>query len=256
MDFNETKPESPEFCTDAGSVSNVVRFIDHCWEPDLFVQGVLISHQGIRLAKIILFAPHKIAPLQVRHLLPSLSASLSLCLSLTLEHASSVHNTYKVNHFCAECFFSSKKIICASEDAPRHRKKLLVRTSLFHAIKYGSWRLNWDASPLPLLSWVKTKNSWWSMPKNYLNLQNNGQNKRVKTAHSQLFLSCLILKTYCWITDEPISLSGDTFMCLYNDLGIFIPLIPELVLGNIPVRFFMSSHASENLSVCPNNADP
>lgn len=67
------------------------------------------------------------------------------------------------------------------------------------------------------------------------------------------FFSCIY---FGGLTDEPTvelqrnkSLAGDMFMCLYNDLGIFIAFIPELVLGNILAKVFMSIHASENLSV-------
>lgn len=55
----------PEFCIDAASTGNISRFINHCCEPNLFVQCVLSTHHDLRLAKVMLFAADNIAPLQV-----------------------------------------------------------------------------------------------------------------------------------------------------------------------------------------------
>ncbi|KAE8021256.1 hypothetical protein FH972_007163 [Carpinus fangiana] len=55
----------PEFCIDAGSTGNIARFINHCCEPNLFVQCVLSSHHDIKLARVMLFAADNIPPLQV-----------------------------------------------------------------------------------------------------------------------------------------------------------------------------------------------
>lgn len=57
----------PEFCIDAGSTGNIARFINHCCEPNLFVQCVLSTHDDLRLARIMLFAADNIPPLQVIH---------------------------------------------------------------------------------------------------------------------------------------------------------------------------------------------
>ncbi|RZB59620.1 histone-lysine N-methyltransferase, H3 lysine-9 specific SUVH4-like [Glycine soja] len=54
----------PEFCIDAGSTGNIARFINHCCEPNLFVQCVLSTHDDLRLARIMLFAADNIPPLQ------------------------------------------------------------------------------------------------------------------------------------------------------------------------------------------------
>ncbi|GLT52438.1 hypothetical protein SLA2020_257850 [Shorea laevis] len=59
----ESEPES-EFCIDAGSFGNVARFINHCCEPNLFVQCVLSSHHDIRLARVVLFTADDIPPMQ------------------------------------------------------------------------------------------------------------------------------------------------------------------------------------------------
>lgn len=48
------EPE-PEFCIDAGRLGNVARFINHSYEPNLFVQCVLSSHHDLKLARIVLF---------------------------------------------------------------------------------------------------------------------------------------------------------------------------------------------------------
>ncbi|XP_061361944.1 histone-lysine N-methyltransferase, H3 lysine-9 specific SUVH4-like [Gastrolobium bilobum] len=46
----------PEFCIDAGSTGNIARFINHCCEPNLFVQCVLSTHHDSKLARVVLFA--------------------------------------------------------------------------------------------------------------------------------------------------------------------------------------------------------
>ncbi|XP_045793097.1 histone-lysine N-methyltransferase, H3 lysine-9 specific SUVH4-like [Trifolium pratense] len=56
--------EAPEFCIDAGSTGNIARFINHCCEPNLFVQCVLSTHHDLRLARVMLFAADNIPPLQ------------------------------------------------------------------------------------------------------------------------------------------------------------------------------------------------
>ncbi|XP_004493077.1 histone-lysine N-methyltransferase, H3 lysine-9 specific SUVH4 [Cicer arietinum] len=55
---------APEFCIDAGSTGNIARFINHCCEPNLFVQCVLSTHHDLRLARVMLFAADNIPPLQ------------------------------------------------------------------------------------------------------------------------------------------------------------------------------------------------
>lgn len=55
---------APEFCIDAGSTGNIARFINHCCEPNLFVQCVLSTHNDLKLARVMLFAADNIAPLQ------------------------------------------------------------------------------------------------------------------------------------------------------------------------------------------------
>lgn len=59
----------PEFCIDAGSTGNIARFINHCCEPNLFVQCVLSTHDNLKLARVMLFAADNIPPLQVTHFL-------------------------------------------------------------------------------------------------------------------------------------------------------------------------------------------
>ncbi|XP_045823256.1 histone-lysine N-methyltransferase, H3 lysine-9 specific SUVH4-like [Trifolium pratense] len=56
--------EAPEFCIDAGSTGNIARFINHCCDPNLFVQCVLSTHHDLRLARVVLFAADNIPPLQ------------------------------------------------------------------------------------------------------------------------------------------------------------------------------------------------
>jgi len=60
---------APEFCIDAGSTGNIARFINHCCEPNLFVQCVLSTHDDLRLARVMLFAADNIPPMQVTHFL-------------------------------------------------------------------------------------------------------------------------------------------------------------------------------------------
>ncbi|XP_061355379.1 histone-lysine N-methyltransferase, H3 lysine-9 specific SUVH4-like isoform X2 [Gastrolobium bilobum] len=54
----------PEFCIDAGSTGNIARFINHCCEPNLFVQCVLSTHHDLKLARVVLFSSDNISPLQ------------------------------------------------------------------------------------------------------------------------------------------------------------------------------------------------
>ncbi|XP_047166604.1 histone-lysine N-methyltransferase, H3 lysine-9 specific SUVH4 isoform X3 [Vigna umbellata] len=63
--YDDLSSESvPEFCIDAGSTGNIARFINHCCEPNLFVQCVLSTHDDLRLARVMLFAADNIPPLQ------------------------------------------------------------------------------------------------------------------------------------------------------------------------------------------------
>ncbi|CAI8613494.1 unnamed protein product [Vicia faba] len=63
--YDDQSPDSaPEFCIDAGSTGNIARFINHCCEPNLFVQCVLSTHHDLRLARVMLFAADNIPPLQ------------------------------------------------------------------------------------------------------------------------------------------------------------------------------------------------
>ncbi|WVZ05248.1 hypothetical protein V8G54_018594 [Vigna mungo] len=63
--YEDPSSESvPEFCIDAGSTGNIARFINHCCEPNLFVQCVLSTHDDLRLARVMLFAADNIPPLQ------------------------------------------------------------------------------------------------------------------------------------------------------------------------------------------------
>ncbi|KAL2348262.1 hypothetical protein Fmac_002262 [Flemingia macrophylla] len=61
---DQSSESAPEFCIDAGSTGNIARFINHCCEPNLFVQCVLSSHHDLRLARVMLFAADNIPPLQ------------------------------------------------------------------------------------------------------------------------------------------------------------------------------------------------
>ncbi|KAL5150344.1 Histone-lysine N-methyltransferase, H3 lysine-9 specific SUVH4 [Glycine soja] len=61
---DQSSESAPEFCIDAGSTGNVARFINHCCEPNLFVQCVLSTHHDLRLARVMLFAADNIPPLQ------------------------------------------------------------------------------------------------------------------------------------------------------------------------------------------------
>ncbi|KAK9669834.1 hypothetical protein RND81_13G157700 [Saponaria officinalis] len=60
----EVVPSSAEFCIDASETGNVMRFINHSCDPNLFVQCVLSSHHALKLARIMLFAADNIPPLQ------------------------------------------------------------------------------------------------------------------------------------------------------------------------------------------------
>ncbi|MED6105921.1 Histone-lysine N-methyltransferase, H3 lysine-9 specific suvh4 [Stylosanthes scabra] len=55
---------APEYCIDAGSTGNIARFINHCCEPNLFVQCVLSTHHDLKFARVMLFAADNIPPLQ------------------------------------------------------------------------------------------------------------------------------------------------------------------------------------------------
>ncbi|KAG4927438.1 hypothetical protein JHK85_053924 [Glycine max] len=61
---DQCSESAPEFCIDAGSTGNIARFINHCCEPNLFVQCVLSTHNDLRLARVMLFAADNIPPLQ------------------------------------------------------------------------------------------------------------------------------------------------------------------------------------------------
>ncbi|KAF1883729.1 hypothetical protein Lal_00012646 [Lupinus albus] len=54
----------PEYCLDAGSTGNIARFINHCCEPNLFVQCVLSTHHDLKFARVMLFAADNIPPMQ------------------------------------------------------------------------------------------------------------------------------------------------------------------------------------------------
>lgn len=63
--YDDQSSESvPEFCIDAGTTGNIARFINHCCEPNLFVQCVLSTHHDLKLARVMLFAADNIPPLQ------------------------------------------------------------------------------------------------------------------------------------------------------------------------------------------------
>ncbi|RYR04710.1 hypothetical protein Ahy_B06g084489 isoform A [Arachis hypogaea] len=55
---------APEYCIDAGPTGNIARFINHCCEPNLFVQCVLSTHHNLKFARVVLFAADNIPPLQ------------------------------------------------------------------------------------------------------------------------------------------------------------------------------------------------
>ncbi|CAJ1787349.1 unnamed protein product [Sphenostylis stenocarpa] len=61
---DQSSESASEFCIDAGSTGNIARFINHCCEPNLFVQCVLSTHDDLRLARVMLFAADNIPPLQ------------------------------------------------------------------------------------------------------------------------------------------------------------------------------------------------
>ncbi|TKY62973.1 Histone-lysine N-methyltransferase, H3 lysine-9 specific SUVH4 [Spatholobus suberectus] len=61
---DQSSESAPEFCIDAGSTGNIARFINHCCEPNLFVQCVLSAHHDLKLARVMLFAADNIPPLQ------------------------------------------------------------------------------------------------------------------------------------------------------------------------------------------------
>jgi SET domain-containing protein len=48
-------PPAPEYCIDAGFVGSFARFINHSYNPNLFVQCVLTNHHDVKLAKVMLF---------------------------------------------------------------------------------------------------------------------------------------------------------------------------------------------------------
>ncbi|RDX69107.1 Histone-lysine N-methyltransferase, H3 lysine-9 specific SUVH4, partial [Mucuna pruriens] len=62
--YDQSSESAPEFCIDAGSTGNIARFINHCCEPNLFVQCVLSTHHDLKLARVMLFAADNIPPLQ------------------------------------------------------------------------------------------------------------------------------------------------------------------------------------------------
>nr|GEZ43040.1 zinc finger, CCHC-type [Tanacetum cinerariifolium]GEZ44470.1 zinc finger, CCHC-type [Tanacetum cinerariifolium] len=64
IDEKESIPSESDFCIEAGSVGNVARFINHSYDPNLFVQCVVSSHHDLRLARIILVASDNIPPNQ------------------------------------------------------------------------------------------------------------------------------------------------------------------------------------------------
>ncbi|KAI5072278.1 hypothetical protein GOP47_0012384 [Adiantum capillus-veneris] len=56
--------EEPEYCIDAANCGNVSRFINHCCEPNLFVQCVLNDHHDLSQPCIWFFAADTIHPLE------------------------------------------------------------------------------------------------------------------------------------------------------------------------------------------------
>lgn len=75
---DQDSESAPEFCIDAGHTGNIARFINHCCEPNLFVQCVLSTHHDLKLARVMLFAADNIPPLQVHISRISLGSSVSV----------------------------------------------------------------------------------------------------------------------------------------------------------------------------------
>eukprot|EP01052_Picozoa_sp_SAG31_P031014 SAG31_NODE_3240_length_4506_cov_2.792830_2_plen_133_part_00 len=51
-----------ELCNDAKHKGNIGRFLNHCCEPNLAIQNVLIGHSDLRLPRIAFFAARDIPP--------------------------------------------------------------------------------------------------------------------------------------------------------------------------------------------------
>ena len=53
--------ENPELAADASRIGSVARFINHCCEPNLFVQSVFVEY-SCRVHRIALFAARDVLP--------------------------------------------------------------------------------------------------------------------------------------------------------------------------------------------------
>ncbi|RZC91601.1 hypothetical protein C5167_027665 [Papaver somniferum] len=62
--FIDKADDEVSYCIDAGSIGNIMRYINHSCAPNLFVQCVLSEHHDVKLARIVLFAADNIPPLQ------------------------------------------------------------------------------------------------------------------------------------------------------------------------------------------------
>ncbi|MCO5557108.1 hypothetical protein L7F22_010664 [Adiantum nelumboides] len=63
-DATDNASDEAEYCIDAGNCGNVSRFINHCCEPNLFVQCVLNDHHDLSRPRIWFFAADTIHPLE------------------------------------------------------------------------------------------------------------------------------------------------------------------------------------------------
>jgi hypothetical protein len=59
--LTEKSAQNPELAVDAGRMGSVARFLNHCCEPNLFVQSVFIEY-SCRVHRIALFAARDILP--------------------------------------------------------------------------------------------------------------------------------------------------------------------------------------------------
>jgi SET domain-containing protein len=59
--LTEKSAKNPELAADAGRIGSVARFLNHCCEPNLFVQPVFIEYSR-RVHRIALFAARDILP--------------------------------------------------------------------------------------------------------------------------------------------------------------------------------------------------
>ena len=58
--------DGPLYVLDAGKSGNVSRFLNHCCEPNVFIQCVLSDHGEHTMPRIVMFAADNIHPLEVR----------------------------------------------------------------------------------------------------------------------------------------------------------------------------------------------